>query len=229
MTIAIIMIIIKEGITWTSFGGFVLFGGGSLLFIFQEKWENWTDELRRNRIKNSNCVLKENSFYFPRGYYFGHGILKNRKELPFEICTEIRTNTFPITAITNENEVIFLRGLSETDIINLNKSNILNLTAPIDIWEHICEEFLDTEFDSETKLRTLELLNENGISNSEVNEIRKRLRLGMLIRTYASWEWQYYGQFDVLHELWPLTEKKYWWTMDIALRNKNKNELQQRI
>lgn len=224
MTIASILVMTKEGLTWTSFGGVILFGGASLLFIFQEKWETWTDELRRNRIKNSNCVLTENSFYFPKGYYFRHGFLKNRKELPFELCTEIRTNTFPITAITNENEVIFLRGLNENDIINLNQSNNLNLTAPIDIWELICEEFLDTEFDSETKLKTLELLNENGISNTEVTKIRKRLRLRMLIRTFGSWEWQYYGQFDVLQELWPLTEKKYWWTMEIAL--KNKNELQ---
>lgn len=42
----------------------------------------------------------------------------------------------------------------------------------------------------------------------------------MLLRTYASWEWVYYGHYDVLNEFRPLNEREYWWTMEIALKRK---------
>ncbi|MBN1250792.1 MAG: hypothetical protein JXR51_00825 [Bacteroidales bacterium] len=43
----------------------------------------------------------------------------------------------------------------------------------------------------------------------------------MLLWTAVSWEWIYYGQYDVLKQIGYLNENKYWWTMDIALKNKN--------
>ena len=218
-----IILLIRDGFSWDLMNGVIFIGGLSLFIIFQKKWETWLDEYRKSSVKSSNCVLQETSFYFPKGYYFRYGFLKNRKELPFELCSEIRTNTFPITAVIHTNEVIFLRGLSTSDLTKLKQSEKLKQTSPTDNWELLCEEFLDTEFSLDMQQRTLDLLNENGISYRETKKIRKRLRLRMLIRTSVSWEWQYYGHFDVLHELWPVTKKKYWWTMDIALRNENKS------
>ncbi len=37
---------------------------------------------------------------------------------------------------------------------------------------------------------------------------------------YTTIEWVYYGQYDLLKQLTPMTEQKYWWTMEIALRGK---------
>ena len=72
----------------------------------------------------------------------------------------------------------------------------------------------------------IQKLEESGIPKYEQFAIKKRLKFRFLIRTMTTWEWIYYGQYDVLTELWPLTREKYWWTMDVALR---KNELQQTL
>ena len=99
--------------------------------------------------------------------------------------------------------------------------------SPVDTWSLICDEFLDTEHNDDDKRITIETLKETGISERETEEIRKRISLKMLAYTYISMEWVYYGQYDVLIQLFPLSEEKYWWTMQIALRNE-KTEISNR-
>ncbi len=91
-----------------------------------------------------------------------------------------------------------------------------------DNWSLLCEEFLDTELSEAEQLANIETLEKAGIPKHEQLAIKKRLKFRFLITTMATWEWIYYGQYDVLSELWPLTQEKYWWTMDVALR---KNEV----
>lgn len=106
--------------------------------------------------------------------------------------------------------------------MRLKKKSNISLTTPVDNWSLLCDEFLDTEFSETQKENVIQLLKENGIDKDEVYQIRKRISSRMLFRTFFSWEWIYYGQFDVLKQLWPMSYKKYWWTMEIALRNKKK-------
>ncbi|MEM6801097.1 MAG: hypothetical protein AAF696_06810 [Bacteroidota bacterium] len=175
---------------------------------------------KEKRKNAANCQIQADGFYFPKGYYFKQGMLKRQKSLPFHQIREIRVNTHPITAITHSKEVIFLKGLKREDIYDWENKQQIPLIAPQDNWALICDEFLDTEYSPEEQARTLERLAEKGIGEAEVAQIRKRLKTRMLIRTYVSWEWMYYGQFEVLTELWPLNQKKYKWTMDVALRKK---------
>jgi len=212
-------LLITKGPSSTAVGGLAFFGGGSLVFIFQDQWMNWMDKQKEKRIESSNCQIQSAGFYFPKGYPFKQGLLKKQRELPFHKIKEIRINTFPPTAVTDGNEVIFLIGLKREAIEKIAFEQQLKLIEPLDIWSLICDEFLDTEFSEEEKEKSMELLERHGISRAELSQIKKRIRTRMLLRTSVSWEWMYYGQYDVLHELWPLTEKKYWWTMDIALRN----------
>jgi hypothetical protein len=72
------------------------------------------------------------------------------------------------------------------------------------------EEFLDTEFESDHQELTLEKLNAVGINNNEVLKIRTRFKTRMLITTLFSLEWIYYGHFDILKQIFPLTKEKYW-------------------
>jgi len=219
LTSGCVFIWVEKGFSLSTLGGFLFFGGASALFIFQDRWTNWIEQRNQKKITSSNCVIKAEGFYFPKGYYFKKGCLKNRSLLPFTEIKEIRINTFPIAAITHQREVIFLPGLQQEEVEKLGFEKKLRLVEPVDIWSLICDEFLDTEFSEEEKERCRKLLEEQGISPEELVQIRKKIKTKMLLLTAVSCEWMYYGQYDVLLELRPLTEKKYWWTMDIALRN----------
>ena len=208
-----------KGASLTSLGGLAFFGGASLLFIFEKQWASWISQQGEKKNESTNCVIQADGFFFPKGYYFKQGYLKNQQLLPFTQIQEIRINTFPRSLVTRKKEVIFLKGLERDQLEKLAYEKGIKVTEPLDIWSLICDEFLDTEFSEEAQQKTRERLSEIGISEEELMQIRKKLRTSMLLRTSVSWEWVYYGQFDVLQELWPLTEKKYWWTMEIALRN----------
>lgn len=210
---------LNTGITAVSLGGFVLFGACSLMFIFQKRWDSWTDKIRRDRIESANCQIKEDHFYFPKGYYFKHSSLGKSKKLPYTKIQEIRINTHPVSALTNNNELIFLRGLTSDDIESNGKLS-MKLKRRVDLWSLLLEEFLDTEFSEAERRASVEALEKAGITETEQLAIRKKFKFRFMLRTMATWEWVYYGQYDVLTELWPLTSEKYWWTMDIALRKR---------
>ncbi|UTW66314.1 hypothetical protein KFE94_16940 [bacterium SCSIO 12643] len=214
------IILYKEGFSTEGMIGFILFLSAALVFTFQNKLDQWTEQRIKAIREETYCIIKHDHIYFPKGYYFKQGFLKSRKDLPFDEIEEIRLNTIPITAKIKHNEIIFLKGLSNEDIMS---SVLKEKEADFqDHWALICEEFLDTELEEEEQERIQNRLTAHGFSIEEIKRIKDRIRLRMLIRTYASWEWVYYGQFDVLSELWPLSAKKYWWTMDIALRTATK-------
>ncbi len=199
-------------------GETIFFGFGLTVFIFQKKLNKWISSRAKKKIEATYCILKDNHILFPKGYYFKHGYLKDKKELSYTIINEIRTNTFPITAKINSNEIIFLIGQKKEDIMLLAEDKNIPISKPIDTWSLIFEEFLDTEFDQHEKEETIKILEENGIKKEETEKIRKKFSFRMLLYTYFTWEWQYYGHYDVLKQIFPLNEEKYWWTMDIALR-----------
>lgn len=216
LTFGSVIGLLREGISIYGIGGVIFFGGGSLLFIFQEKWNDLTSRYVQRKRNSRYCVLQKDHFLFPKGYYFKHSSLKDSKTLPHSAISEIRVNTFPPTALINGNELIFLNGLTLKDL-NPIKSKI-PFSKPQDNWSLLCEEFLDTELSEVAKNQNLLLLQESGFSATEIHKTQKKLEFRMLAKTYLTWEWMYYGQWDVLHELWPMSSKKYWWTMEIALR-----------
>lgn len=224
-TILSVVILYKEGFSIEGVSGVVLFSMATLFFIFQDRWDKWSDQKIKKSRESSHCILENDRICFPKGYYFKYGFLKSRKDLPFNVIEEVRLNTIPITARIKGNELIFLNGLEDKDILGSTLKN--KISKPQDHWALICEEFLDTELDIKQQEFIQNSLDTYGFSRNEINRIKDRIRLRMLIRTYISWEWLYYGQYDVLNELWPLNEEKYWWTMDIALRKEikpSKNE-----
>ncbi len=219
-TIASIVLLIYTDFSLTLLAAALFFGICTLIFIFQDKINDRIAERHKKKMDAAKCVIKDDHIYFPKGYEFNYGILKDKNKLPFDLIDEIRYNTFPISAKVNGNEIVFLKGILKGDLPLIQKANI-PITQPQDNWELICEEFLDTEFDDEVEQRTLQLLEQSGISVEEVKKIRKKLESRMLAQTFITWEWVYYGQYDVLYAIQPLNETEYWWTMNIALREKN--------
>ena len=187
---------------------------GLILALFHEQ----ILKLAKPYHKRHNCTITGEGFLFPNGYPFQYGYMHKRKLLDYIYIDEIRISTYPPTAIVNGNETIFLLGITKEDIEANSEMLLAPITKTQDNWELLCNEFLDTEFDEEWKNIDIKRLAEVGIHEEEVKAIRSKIKSRMMLRTWHTWEWVYYGQYDVLDSLRPLNKKKYWWTMDIALR-----------
>lgn len=194
--------------------------GICLLLLFRFKLDKWLEKRIKKKRESTYCVFGGDHILFPGGYYFRHGFMKGKNSLPYSFIQEIRINTFPACAKINGNELIFLFGQNKEKIIEMAKLKNIPLTEPQDNWSFLCEEFLDTEVNEDEKEMIAKRLEEVGIGREEAEEIKSKIKFRMLMYTYFSLEWEYYGQYDVMTQLAPLSEKKYWWTMEIALRSR---------
>jgi hypothetical protein len=93
----------------------------------------------------------------------------------------------------------------------------------------ILDPFLDTELDEDYLAQAAETMKRNGVSQSEVDEMRNLVGTRMRILTFHTWEWVYYGLFDVLTQMSPLTFTTGWSFEDfyvhaLALADRGKAE-----
>ena len=204
----------NENSYWMGVAGIAFFGLGGIVFLFQPLIIARSEQQKLKLL----CRITEDGFTFGR-YQFPFGAMKGRYTLHFAEVDEIHLNTLPVTALVNGNELIFLIGLGKDSIREAAERNSIPITEPLDVWELIGEEFLDTEYDDEHKERTFLKLAQAGLPKEEVQGIRKRLRLRMLLWTYHSMEWIYCGQYDMLNVMGLLRARAYWWSMEIALRS----------
>jgi hypothetical protein len=75
-----------------------------------------------------------------------------------------------------------------------------------DVWGHLLEPFLDTDYNI-VRSRTEQDLRSWGLTEDEIDSIRRRVRRGMLLLSMLTWEWQYFGQADVISAC------PHWWRM----------------
>lgn len=204
---------INKGFSFANISMIIFCCLGGYVFINEKKLE----KKRLDKQKNELCRIGNNGFIFAEGYYFKYGYMKGKQVLPYSIISEIRKNTFPVSALINNNEIIFLKGLEREKILELAVEKNIPVTSPLDNWSLILEKFLDTDFDEDEKEKTRALLENAGIKEEELKKIRRKVMFVMYLATYFSMEWVYYGQFDLLRQMIP-SEKKYWWTMEIALK-----------
>ncbi|MFT6707836.1 MAG: hypothetical protein ACJATF_002692 [Flavobacteriales bacterium] len=210
--------LIDKGFSWMNFGGLLFFNICLLVFLFEDRLSKWTKAKALERSKASYCTFESDRIVFPKGYQFRKGYLKNKKELFYKEINEFRLNTNPMSVLINGNEIIFLVGAHLDDCAKIAIREKIPVVEKTDLWSLICDDFLDTEFDGDYVERAKEQLVGKGFTEEEAESIRGKIRTRMLAQTYISWEWQYYGQYDVLTQLQPITEERYWWTMEIALR-----------
>ena len=166
-------------------------------------------------------LIESSSIFFPDGYYFKYRDLNETRRLESFKIAECCINTIPISFVTRNNEVIFVPHISEERIRNFCKQDMIPISNRIDIWERINWPFLDTEFEEHEVKTNESVLVSLGIDNNELKLIRKKISSTMSMNYFAL-EWNYLGQFDFLR--WTrLTKEKYWWSMEIALRNYKSN------
>ena len=171
------------------------------------------------KVRDIEINFKENEIHFPKGYYFKQSPVHHQKVISASEINEVNLNTFPPSLVYRDNETIFLDSEHKEHLQAFAEQHKIPLVDRFDIWEHINEVFLDTEFEDYQKQNTLRLLYHNGLTFEEVKSIRKKVSKTMSLNLIIPiWEWAYLGLFDYLSWTF-LTKKKYWWAMEIGMRN----------
>ncbi len=190
----------------------------TVLAVYASWRHRYRKELKNSSVEDLKIIFKDKHILFPAGYYYKYSWIKSNTLLSIDRIAEINLNTSPPSMVINDNEVIFIPYKMKSDLEDFGKRNNVFITDRFDVWSAINEPFLDTEFDEAYLRKTKQSLIENGLTESEIQNIRKKIKFTMLSSNAFAWEWQYLGQFDYLK--WTLlTKKKYWWSMEIALRN----------
>jgi hypothetical protein len=171
-----------------------------LAYVYNEKISAYSRKKEETDILDRNCMITEFSFHFKKGYYFKHGYLNNKKDLLFSDVNEIWINTFPLVAIVNKSEVIFLRGIKKEDLNFVVGLANIPLKEVQDNWSLLCDKYLDTEFDQEYKEKSLSKLINAGFTHQDIKKIKKIIGWRMMLLTFLTWEWIHYSHYDVLKQ-----------------------------
>lgn len=213
--------IINEGASFMAIFLLAMFAFLCPLLVYYQWQDRYEPEPVSRAANDMQVELKTDRVFLPRGYFCKHSLVAEPSEIPVHIINEVNLQTFPPSLLIHHKEVIFLPRISKEELKDFATRNQLPLSQRFDIWNAIIEPFLDTEFDEEEKQATLRQLGLNGIPEQEVKAIRRKIRFPMALNMFA-WEWVYLGQFDYLNWAPFISRKRYWWTMDIALRNYSK-------
>lgn len=173
----------------------------------------------RRKYHQIAIEVKDKEIKFPKGYFFTCSPIHELRSIHCKDIAEINRDTFPPALIYKGKELIFIKSELLSELESFAKRNHIPLRNRFDIWEHLNRPFLDTQFEEEEKRNTVQLLAENGISEEELKNIRKKISRTMW-QNFFAWEWTYLGLFNYLSWTF-LSEKKYWWAMEIGLRNYN--------
>lgn len=191
---------------------------GLIWFLYLLWYYRHKEELKTVTNEDLEVEFGSNIISFPNGYYYKYSTLNEDINIDVKTISAINLTTSPPSLIINDDEVIFIPNRLLTSLKEFGERNNLPFDERYDIWSAINQPFLDTEFSKGYKIQNIYSLEKNGVSKEEVISIRKKIRLTMFLNNSLFWEWVDLSQFDYLNWTY-LTHKKYWWTMEVALRN----------
>ncbi len=168
-------------------------------------------------------IFHENSLEIIQ-YEFQSSTVRDKPLINISQINEVNLNTNPISIVINHNEIIFIEDKYNKDFLELVKRNNLKVENRFDVWAAINEIFLETEFTPKHHERSFRTLQENGLQQQEVIDIREKIKDLMTGWLSITWSFNYLGQYDLLLNkkqsyLLLFPREFYWWTMDIALSN----------
>jgi hypothetical protein len=205
--------------SWFMFGGSIILFSATLIKLW--RYRQLDPQISPDKHTLITTEFKNSTIVFPNGYYFRWSNVKAGSNIDAQRITEVNLNTAPPSFVLDNKEVVFVKYEYKSELENFaNKNNIPIVQRP-EIWEMLCEPFLDTTFDENHQKETIKSLITNGLTEEEVIAIRKKIENRMLLVNSIVWEWVHLGQFDYLNWTTFLFKSKYWWTMEIALRNLN--------
>jgi len=129
---------------------------------------------------------------------------KRTRTIDRDACEHIVT-WYPYALFLTDGDIVFLPRDQAQQVTQFAEATSLEFVDRTDVWSLLLDPFLDTEFSKEEQARSLATLKSCGLSADRVEDIRKRVDARMMRLTVLSWEWQYYGLYDVLGAMRPAT------------------------
>ncbi len=174
--------------------------------IFKKKKEPLTGAFfgsSEDEMENLICGIGETEILETEirisNYPFEPSAVYPEKTIKANDINEISWDSYP-PLLRLENEVIFIsRGFSENLKQFVDRNNISSFEATRN-WNWLLEPYVDTEYTEETDNRLIELLNKNGITKSEIEQLRNEVKEQMLKYNFDTmlWDWVSLGLSDVL-------------------------------
>jgi hypothetical protein len=96
-----------------------------------------------------------------------------------------------------DGRTVFVSATYRESLLTALDEAAVSICRRPDVWGHLLEPFLDTDYGI-VRERVEEDLRSWGLADLEVESIRRRVRPRMRSLTALTWEWQYYGQADVI-------------------------------
>ena len=132
------------------------------------------------------------------------------RTIPAEEISEVVVGFVPPCFRTVDGEYLFVRASDLEALVDFSEDHDIPFKQRVDIWSMILDPFLDTALDEDYLANTAAVLEENGVSDTEIEEMRKTVGTRMRLLTYRTYEWGYYGLFDVLEQMSALTFTTGW-------------------
>jgi len=132
-------------------------------------------------------------------YPFEPSLVYPNKSIKAEHITAICLEAYPPLVRINE-EVVFISKEQAADLKTFLEDNSIPTFKPSRNWDWLLEPFVDTAHTKEEEQRIIDLLVKNGVTESEINNIRKEVEKQMLKYNFDTmlWDWAGLGLLDVL-------------------------------
>jgi len=183
-------------------------------------------EIIKKLLVSMGESIIEDDFIEITNYPFEPSIAYRQTHFSAKEIRNIDYKSYPPT-IQIDNELIFLSAEKRTELEIFAQNNDMKLIERQDIWGWILEPFLDTEFADDENTHLMKLLNEYGLTENMVSEIRNKVGPQMIKYNFDTmlWEWVNLGASDVLRAMRLKLDKSdfrdfYKQVMEIALLDK---------
>ena len=152
----------------------------------------------RFRPRQESTVTFESSAIYFTNYKYRPASLPQSFLMPAGDVREIDPDSAPPEARIVSGEILFVSATLKDQLLEFAKENKIPVVQRVDLWDLITEPFLDTEFSSAEQEKTIQKLEENGVTREECAVVRKEISHLMCAYNACFWEWVHLGLADVL-------------------------------
>ena len=131
-------------------------------------------------------------------YPFSAASVKQGSRITPDMIAKVRLLRWPPEIVLTSGEILFVDYNDRVFLEYFAKQHAIPTAHEVDVWSHICEPFLDTEFSEQEQHATSETLGACGFMSVEVEDIRNRIGSAMNFHNAIAWECMHLGQFEVL-------------------------------
>lgn len=110
---------------------------------------------------------------------------------------------FPPAIRMKDRELLFVSREQVDELEAFCLAHQIKFESRYDAWSDLLAPFLDTELSYSFGKGIYKNLTSAGFSKVEIREIRQRVSRRMWNLTFATWEWQHYGFYDLLLAMQP--------------------------